>query len=55
MYIFRKNQKGVKEEKSLYSFVFNEDKINKKCRKFKQFPAFFGRGDGDRTRHPLKI
>ena len=41
--------------------IFNENnksqyplKINKKCRKFKQFPAFFGRGDGDRT-HDLSV
>ena len=27
---------------------------NKKCRKFKRFPAFFGRGDGDRT-HDLSV
>ena len=30
------------------------DKINKKCRKFKQFPAFFGRGDGIWT-HDLRV
>ena len=31
---------------------FNQNnfiKINKKCRKFKQFPAFFGRGSKERS------